>query len=418
MYSVGDVTIIIPVYCRTQEELGWFGECLESAQEQDCPIVVVSDGSPKPVGVIPTGVVYYELPENRGPSFARNVATDLVSTPLILPLDCDDTLRSDAVKSLVEAYDGTPLYPDLSKFGTEDTPHYQLLEFSCEHLYTKVGLASVNVLHKKEQWKAVGGWNEFIHFYEDGEYNARLMLSYCGRRYPEPLVNYRIHPSQRTNTNKGIAGTQTKKILEIIRGYSSMCCGNKARRMQRALPQQVSNVRRAKMDSSDLPGTQGERVLALYVGGRGPGKHYYRGPVTGWPYKVQKNEMYYVDPRDTKFEGDPVSKSLFIRVLRDTGKPAPQKEEVVRAPRKVEVEKTPVVEKAPVEEKAPETPETPKKPVMFKPKEELPDITNLRWQKEIRHMDFTPEQARKLIDIEKTGKGRVKVIEHLEKFLK
>ena len=66
MYSAGDVSIIIPVYCRTYEEIEWFGECLESAQEQNCPIVIISDGSPKPVGVIPPGIVYQELLENRG----------------------------------------------------------------------------------------------------------------------------------------------------------------------------------------------------------------------------------------------------------------------------------------------------------------------------------------------------------------
>ena len=411
MYLAGDVTIIIPVYCRTDEEVKWFGECLESALKQECPVVIVSDASPKPVNKViydlwETRMSFQRIPEHRGVSHARNVAANLVSTDLMLPLDCDDTLRSGAVKDLVEAFDGTPLYPDLCKFGTEEVLHYQLLEFDCKHLYTKVGLASVNVLHEKRQWRKVGGWNEHIDFYEDGEYNARLMLSYCGQRYPAPLVNYRIHPSQRTNTNKGRSGYQAKKILEITRGYPSMCCGDKARKKQRIMAASATNVlRRNEMEAEKLPGTQGDRVLALYTGGKGGGKHYYRGPATNWPYKVKHGEFYYVDPTDTKFEGDPLSKSLFIRVVRDLDKSLPEEEEViVREPRKMEVVKTPVESK---------------KPAFFKPEEEpLPDINSLRWSAEIRHMDFSPEQAEKLLKIEEAGKGRVKVIKHLKKYLK
>jgi len=411
MYSVNDVSIIIPVYCRTKESLGWFEECLESALKQDCFIEIVSDASPVPVTEVvhdlwDERMSFQRLSEHRGVSFARNRAARDVNTALQIPLDCDDTFTDDAIERLVGAFDGTPLYPDVCKFGDEDIPHYQLLEFDCSLVYQKVGLASVNVLHTREQWRKVGGWNEYIDFYEDGEYNARLMISFCGKRYPFPLINYRIHSSQRTKINKGRAGQQAKNILSAIKEQPGMCCG-KARKQSRMLATKVNQViRRSTMNIDEVPGTQGDRVLALYVGGRGASKHYYKGPVTKYPYKVAKGNYYYVDPRDTKLEGDPISRSLFIRVARDV--PAePKPEKVERVPREA-----PKVEKTPVEAKKVES-------VMFKKKAEetLPDIQALRWAKEIRHMDFTPEQSRELLKIERAGKGRVKVIAHLEKYL-
>ncbi|KKN38132.1 hypothetical protein LCGC14_0756540 [marine sediment metagenome] len=58
---------------------------------------------------------------------------------------------------------------------------------------------------------------------------------------------------------------------------------------------------------------------------------------------------------------------------------------------------------------------------MYKPEEEseeLPDIANLRWRQEIRHMEFSPEQAKQLHSIESKGKKRVKVLAHLKKYMK
>ena len=154
MYSVEDVTIIIPAYCATDESLVWFAECLESALSQGCYVSIASDASPRSVyGIIKEfwdpKISFSKVSEHRGVSFARNRAVRHSQTDLIFPLDGDDTLRLDAIAELVDIYDGMPLYPDVRKFGNEDIPHYELLEFDCRHLYEKVGLASVGVLHSK-----------------------------------------------------------------------------------------------------------------------------------------------------------------------------------------------------------------------------------------------------------------------------
>lgn len=416
MYSVDDVTIIIPAYCPTEESVGWFEDCLESALKQKCPIVIVSDFSPKPVYHIVKDlwepqVTFHELPEHKGVSFARNKAVSLATTDLIFPLDCDDLIVEGAIEQLLQVYDGTPLYVDLSKFGEEEVEHYNLLNFDCQHLYKKVGLASVNVLHQKAQWQKVGGWNEFIDLYEDGEYNSRLMLTYCGHRYPVPLIKYRIHNGQRTRINKAKSGPQVRKILAIIREYPDMCCG-KNRRVESPASQSNSVIRSSQMKAANLPGMSGDRVLALYTGGKGRGKHYYRGPGTKFNYKVLYGEHYYVDPSDAKDEGVHVN-SLFVRANRDVPSPSevrviPPVEEV-KPPVKLEPRKAPV--------KTPVTTQDPPRFFNKEAEEALPDIVNLKWAKEIRHMEFTPDQAKKLIPIEEKGLGRVKVLAHLKKSL-
>lgn len=162
------------------------------------------------------------------------------------------------------------------------------------------------------------------------------------------------------------------------------------------------------VDVTSLPGTKGDRVLAQYVGGKGKGKHYYKGVATKYNYRVISGEYYYVDPADAS-DGSGVVNSLFVRVNRDVAELA-SKPKVVEtlaveppiklSPRVAPVEKTPVSSR------------------FFKKEAEeaLPDINNLRWSQEIRHMEFTPSQAKQLIKIEEAGKNRAKVLGHLKKY--
>jgi hypothetical protein len=76
---------------------------------------------------------------------------------------------------------------------------------------------------------------------------------------------------------------------------------------------------RAVTDASVLPGEVDGRVLALYSGGKGQGKHYYRGLKTNYAYKVVYGDHVYADSRDVKEEGS-TSPSLLTRVKKETVK--------------------------------------------------------------------------------------------------
>jgi len=424
--SVNDVTIIIPAYVNSQEGYNWFINAVQSAVAQKCPVVIYDDGSPKRIDgelykMFGNVVRFARGEKNMGVAFARNMAVKMVKTKLFLPLDNDDKLVPGAVSKMVEVWDGTPVYPDLTMFGTKDIPHFKLLDFSCDHVTAKLGIASVNVLQSVEQWKSLGGWNEDITLYEDSDYNARLFLTFCGFHLKEPLVLYRQHNNQRTHTMKEKSATAMSSILNKVRRYPMACktCGGarQSRNLSVTTPSQQQKVAVASVQSriSDLPGAKDGRVLALYTGGKGRASHYYRGISTKFAYKVIFNELYYVDAMDTTMYQ---SKSFFVIAKPDEQKPvekvaipvtkqeAPATVKTVTEPVPTgrtpvaNVEKDPMISKTMLAMKGVES-------------EEMPDIANMTVG-EIRSLDLTPEMSRKLYKAEQNGRQRIRVLEFLK----
>jgi glycosyltransferase involved in cell wall biosynthesis len=453
-----DVTVIIPSFVTNDEQLTWLEEAITSAMSQGCNVVVYDDGSPYPVNSklklawrLSTRFRFVEGKENHGVSYARNRAVEKVETSLFIPLDCDDKFAEGAIDKLLAIWTGIPVYPDVSKFGTEVVLHYRLLDFDCEMLKQKLGTAPVNVLQSVEQWRSVGCWNEKIDLYEDAEYNARLLGTFCGKNYHEPLVLYRQHGSQRTRRHTDVSPHIRQSILEMVRRYDFMCqsCGGGRRSQiakQNAFSSNISDVRSLQSRLAEMPGSQGEAVLAHYIGGKGQGYHYYKGPVTHFPYKVMFDDLIYVDNRDTSESESTNRRSLLIRVHKDEEKhevveavvdpgevivapadmviadvPVPESanfgELVERVP-VVRVEKHPVVEPDIIElaEQAfeEEVAAEPVAPVTAEQEvQDLPDISNMS-VKEIRNLDMESEMAAKLLKIEMEGLNRDRVVKWLE----
>jgi len=423
-----NVAVIIPVYISTDEQLGWLDECLASIADQNCIISLHDDGSVIDIGNVVSkyNITHYSRAEHVGVSHARNEAVSKIpDNSLIFPLDCDDTIKPRTIERLASLWEGVPIYPDVEKFGDEIVPHYVLMEWDCSHLYNFVGFTSVNVLHSKEQWKSIGGWDATLDFYEDGEYNARLFGNFCGRRFPEPLVNYRMHHGQRTKQYAGKSRYYANLILEKVRRYEFMCsgCGGKRRSGNQAQKSasggamsQISGTRgeNIMVDNANLPISFEGKVLARYEGGRGKGKHYYQGIGSLSYYKnIQYGDLVYADPRDARSISDTGSTSRLIRVERSSAapiaapKPAPVQvtnvtnvSEPIKTP-KLEVAKEPV---APEVEAVAEVGEG--EMVAFE------DISKIGL-KDIKKLDISCEDAIELIKIEETGANRPNVVKYL-----
>lgn len=413
MYNSTDVTIIIPVCCKTQESLGWLEECLQSAVSQGCEVVAHDDGSTVNTHDILSKYIkrYSYSVVNLGVSNARNQCVKLVRTSQIFPLDCDDRLKPDSIASLVKVWNGVPVYPDLAKFGQVNDPHYKLMEFHCDHITTYVGFSSVNVLHSLEQNKAIGGWDETIDFYEDGEYNARLFAMYCGQRHAEPLVEYRIHANQRTKHYGKLAAEYAARILVKIRSLDMACssCGKRRtgpgndpsagvnsmlqNSMQRGPITSVLIGESYKNMPIDFEG----KVLAVYVGGEGKAKHYYQGQGSKFSHRVQYGDHLYVDPRDAReFEATSDTRMLVRVKPRAT---VPQPVIVVEQPKPAETSKAP----APIRL----VPEIPK--VVY----DLPDIANMT-KGDVLQYDWGGIDIPACIRMEARGKNRKGIIEFLK----
>lgn len=402
-----DVSIIVPIYCDSQESLVWLSECLDSACSQDCEVVVHDDGSPlyndvKRIVAKHDVARFSRSVHNEGVSSARNRAAVLASRSLIFPLDCDDTVAPQAIQKLYSAWDGIPIYPDIAKFGLEVEDHYTLLNFDCSYLLTYIGFTSVNVLHSKKQWESIGGWDKSIDFYEDGEYNARLLGTYCGLRYPEPLVNYRMHSSQRTKQYQDLSYEYARKLLAKIRSMEMPCPGCSQRKTISNLQgQQASRVTRSEpVDVQigerpvNLPLEFEGKVLAQYVGNRGAGAHYYRGVGSKFPYYVTYGDYVYADPRDVG--DDPMRTKLIV------AKPIEQA--------------TPVVTKGVDYASGPDqtiVEEVYNDDVVEEVVEDLPNIAEMS-VKSIQSLELDEGQAAKLLVMEQRGLNRSKVVEWLQ----
>jgi len=428
---MADISVIVPVHCKNEQDLEWLDECLGSIVFRNANIEVIAwdDGSVVDLSCVKAKhdkVVWDRNERNSGVSFTRNRAAEVASNSLLFPLDCDDVLVPGAISKLLAQWDGVPLYPDIYKFGDENDSHYELLDFTCKHIISKVGVASVGVLHSKEQWKTVGGWDESLDFYEDGEYNARLMLKFCGRRVPEPLYGYRIHSSQRTKLNKDRSAQVGRKVLAMIRSYersldmSGGCCpGSGSRRTPSNSPavatvRSMSNLPRNRtpipLDQriASLPGSSGGKVEAYYVGGKGRGTHYYRGPATKFAYKVKHDGVYNnIDARDVRDINDPSTPqhSLLILIERSVPSPVPQ----------LSPTPEPSVRRKPKTRKKARRPKSAvtRDPIVEE-EDAIPDISNISYRRLVT-MDITPQAAKTLLKIEQEGRARVKHLAYLKR---
>jgi hypothetical protein len=267
-----------------------------------------------------------------------------------------------AVSVLVERWNNTPLYSDLIKIIDGKDIAYPLTNFDCDEMLRKC-LASVNVLHSKEQWESIGGWNEEINLMEDWEYNSRLFWMYCALKVSMPLVRYRIHPDQSVNVprlTKKQAGQRAKElILDFVRRFEMAgCCGKRTTGSRRTTPTptavQSAHVASASLDLSleadlqALGNTEPGKVWAKYVGGRGMGPHNKRGHSSrrkvynrvkyGHDYQVWKEDVV----SEEQFRAGTPNCGFIAIAQKSTSAPTPAPVQVTEIRRTEPVKRTPI----------------------------------------------------------------------------
>jgi GT2 family glycosyltransferase len=94
-----DLSIIIPTYNRTQK----ISECIEALGHNDAEIIVIDDGSPKPVEV-PSAVRLLRHDNNRGRAAALNAGLRAASHDVALIMDDDIYASPDMIVRLVDEF--------------------------------------------------------------------------------------------------------------------------------------------------------------------------------------------------------------------------------------------------------------------------------------------------------------------------
>jgi glycosyltransferase involved in cell wall biosynthesis len=210
------VSILIPAY--NAEE--WIAYTLQSAVAQTWPrkeIIVVDDGSTDRTAEVARrfsskGVAVVST-ENRGLSAALNYAIRLSQGDYIQELDADDLLAPDKIERQLGAlregesrrillsspwtyfyyrtrtarFVPNSLWQDLS-------PVEWLLRKMSQNLH----MQNATWLVSRELAEAAGPWNTNLHYDQDGEYFARVLVASEGTRFvPETGIFYRVSPKNR-----------------------------------------------------------------------------------------------------------------------------------------------------------------------------------------------------------------------------
>jgi glycosyltransferase involved in cell wall biosynthesis len=200
------VSIIIPAYNYGQ----FISECLDSVIAQtfsNWECIVVDNGSTDNTAEIVKSYaakesrISYYFTEQKGVSFARNLAVSYSKGDYILPLDADDriatTYVAKALKILTDQPQVKVAYCEAELFGAF-TGRWMLPEFSIENLLIENSIFCTALFRKKD-FEAAKGFNEEMkEGFEDWDFWIR-MLGNGGEVYkiPEVLFYYRMRASSR-----------------------------------------------------------------------------------------------------------------------------------------------------------------------------------------------------------------------------
>jgi glycosyltransferase involved in cell wall biosynthesis len=210
------VSILISAY--NAEE--WIGETLESAVAQSWPrkeIIVVDDGSTDSTAevvrrFVSRGVTIITT-ENAGLSAGQNCAYRHCQGDYIQFLDADDLLAPEKIERQLAALTtadnerillSSPWAPFYyrtrharfvrNSVWQDLTPVEWLLRKMSENLH----MQNATWLVSRELAEAAGPWDEGLHYDQDGEYFARVLLASERTRFvPETGIFYRVTGSSR-----------------------------------------------------------------------------------------------------------------------------------------------------------------------------------------------------------------------------
>ena len=226
------VSIVIAAY--NAEE--WIGYTLQSAVGQtwqNKEIIVIDDGSTDETGAIartfsPRGVTVHST-KNGGLCAALNVALRHAKGDYIQFLDADDLLAPDKIERQLAAL--TPADSKRILLSSPWAPFYYRTRHAhfvrnsvwedlppVEWLLRKLGenlhMQNATWLVSRELMEAAGPWDESLHYDQDGDYFARVLLASERTRFvPGTGIYYRV-----TGTNRiSYIGNSDKKKESLLR---------------------------------------------------------------------------------------------------------------------------------------------------------------------------------------------------------
>ncbi len=252
-----DLSLIIPVHRGDEAFLACL-EALALSQKRPLDTIVVQDGPEAQTGSMLearlgswSGLVVVDLPQNAGPSAARNAGALQARGNILVFLDSDVALRPDSMERIHRTFAGDPGMTAL--FGSyDDSPRARNLLSQYKNLLNH----HVHQRSKSEAstfWAGLGAIRRSV-FQEVGGFNEQL------RGMEDVDLGYRLRRAgHRIYLDKGLLCTHLKTwtAWNLLR----------ADFLHRALPWTALILREGKIPN-DLNTRMGDRVsvIAAYVG--------------------------------------------------------------------------------------------------------------------------------------------------------
>jgi len=212
---------------------------------------------------------------NQGPGKARNIGAAGARAPFLLFLDADDYLEPDCMSEMLRAWNDTQgiIYTDYTKIitGVERTTvekekkvrkirnydpkkkvaiaEFAAYDFDCERAIKQPELGKVPYLWclvtclVPTAWhQAIGGYDEKMSSWEDGDYAWRMVKAgHCYTRIAQPLVTVRSYTGNRVNIGLQQHENLIKYIIQKGDGENMGCSGCGGNRRV-SVPQNVEQV--------------------------------------------------------------------------------------------------------------------------------------------------------------------------------
>lgn len=313
------VSIIIPVGVGHEKIVRRALDNVELQTERNWECIVVNDTG-SPLALPYTWVRMVSTPrKSSGAGAARNMGLQVAHGQLVTFLDADDYLHPLYLEKTISAYrrSGRYIYTDWLSLNKEGGQEIHAAEnYDPRAIFTKASIHSINVLMRRKDALAVGGFDETMPTWEDPDFFMKLAAAgVCGERLPEPLVAY----DYRTGTLREKALTMERELKEIlyrrhrayIEGIETVCCIDHAIKAQRTVANQNATITDYAKSGNTHP--EFGRIVAIRYEGAG-GKEVI-GSISRWRYQYRdKYEEFSVWEVDVDAQPD-----VFVRMaIEDT----------------------------------------------------------------------------------------------------
>lgn len=227
------VSVVVPVYCHTDEHESFLREALESVAAQtfrDFELIIVDDLSPRDIAPVIDSVKGLENVcvlknvVNAGHAESRNAGVRAARADLIAFLDHDDLWMPDKLARQVEALEANPdaamVFCDMTVFGE----HADRLRIDQRIIPERPGfywfvahgnftISASAVLIKKQAMLDMGLFDSRYSTCDDFDAWLKVLMTAPIVHIPESLAKYRLHSM---NVNYGVDRLNDNRLLTSL----------------------------------------------------------------------------------------------------------------------------------------------------------------------------------------------------------